>query len=108
MGLFGGGAPTIDVAEAQRLAAAGDVVLVDVREKNEWQGGHAPAAVHVPLGTVPTRLADLGAKGRIAFICQSGGRSGRACDVARKAGVDAVNVKGGMQAWARAGLPVTR
>ena len=44
----------------------------------------------------------------MAFICQSGGRSGSACGRARQAGVEAINVKGGMGAWKRAGLPVAR
>ena len=106
MGLFGGG-DAIDVNEAHRRATSGEVILVDVRETHEWAGGHAPMAKHIPLGTVGTSLADLGREGRpIAFICQSGGRSGKACKTAGNAGVSALNVKGGMGAWTRAGLPV--
>ena len=109
MGLFGGGGDAIDVQEAHRRAAAGEVVLVDVREHGEWAGGHAPMARHIPLGNVGTSLADLGRQGKpIAFICQSGGRSGSACKAAGRAGVSALNVKGGMGAWTRAGLPVQR
>lgn len=109
MGLFGGGGDSIDVTEAQRRAAAGEVILVDVREAGEWAGGHAPQARHIPLGSVGASLAELGRHGKpIAFICQSGGRSGSACKAAGRAGVAALNVKGGMGAWARAGLPVAR
>ena len=109
MGLFGGGGNSIDVQEAHRRAVAGEVVLVDVREKHEWAGGHAPMAKHIPLGNVGTSLADLGRQGKpIAFICASGGRSGSAAKTAGNAGVSALNVKGGMGAWARAGLPVQR
>ncbi len=109
MGLFGSGTPSIDVKEAQRRATAGEVLLVDVREKDEWASGHAPTAKHVPLATVPAQLATLGRKGLpIAFICRSGGRSGQACGAAKNAGVEAINVKGGMNAWRSAGLPVAR
>jgi len=110
--LFGGGggggsATSIDVAEAHRRAEAGEVLLVDVREKNEWKSGHAPRAKHVPLGRVQQQLPQLAKKGvPIAFVCRSGSRSGRACKVARSAGHEALNVSGGMSAWSRAGLPL--
>jgi len=106
----GGGGDAIDVAEAERRASTGEVILVDVREKSEWKAGHAPMARHLPLGGLDERsLTELRKKGKpVAFICQSGGRSGSACGRARQAGVEAINVKGGMGAWKRAGLPVAR
>jgi len=106
----GGGGDAIDVAEAERRASAGEVILVDVREKSEWKAGHAPMARHLPLGGLDERsLTELRKKGKpVAFICQSGGRSSSACGRARQAGVEAINVKGGMGAWKRAGLPVAR
>ena len=45
---------------------------------------------------------------QVAFLCHSGARSSRATAIAIKAGYDAVNVRGGMIAWNRAGLPVAR
>ncbi len=107
--LFGGGGDAIDVTEAERRATAGEVVLVDVREKGEWKSGHAPLAKHIALGGLSQRLPELEQLGKpIAFICLSGGRSSKACGIARKAGLRVVNVKGGMGAWSRAGLPVAR
>ena len=112
--LFGGGgdgaASAIDVVEAERRASAGEVVLIDVREKSEWKSGHAPMARHMPLGGIDDRaLHELKKKGKtVAFICRSGSRSNTACGKARRAGVEAINVKGGMNAWSRAGLPVKR
>ena len=96
--------PEIDPAEAKRLADAGDVILVDVREPAEWEAGHAPGAVHIPLGT----LADGPPPGgnRIVAVCRSGARSGRATAALREWGYEAVNLRGGMQAWAESGLPV--
>lgn len=83
---------------------ADDAVLLDVREPDEWQAGHAPGAVHVPLGDVPTRLADLPETAEpLPVICRSGGRSGRAVEWLQQNGFDVVNVAGGMKAWEGAG-----
>ncbi|MGV8966418.1 MAG: rhodanese-like domain-containing protein [Cellulomonas sp.] len=79
--------------------------LVDVREQNEWDAGHAPGAVHVPLGELIARVGELPA-GRLLVVCQLGGRSARATEWLNGAGYDAVNLSGGMVDWARAGLPV--
>lgn len=81
-----------------------DAVLLDVREPNEWVGGHAPNAVHIPLGLLPTRLADLPAvDGALPVVCRSGVRSARAVVYLGTQGVEATNVAGGMQAWEEAG-----
>ena len=107
--IFGGGGDAIDVVEAHRRAVSGEVELIDVRERSEWSAGHAPMAKHVPLGSLAEQLSTLSQQGRpIAFICGSGARSGNACSAARRAGIDAFNVKGGMGAWSRAGLATTR
>ena len=99
---------SIDAAEAARRLESGEIVLVDVREPNEWRSGRARGAKHVPLATIPHKLKTLAAHGKpIAFICRSGGRSATACGAARKHGIEALNVHGGMGAWQRAGLPVS-
>lgn len=94
----------VDVAEAARLAAAGLALLVDVREDDEWAAGHAPPAVHVPLGRLPQ--TPLPRDRPVLAICQSGNRSARAAALLLARGVDARNVAGGMQAWQAAGLAV--
>jgi rhodanese-related sulfurtransferase len=105
----GGGGGAIDVAEAERRAAAGEIILVDVREKNEWASGHAAKARHIPLGSLHAHLPKLAKQGKpVAFVCRSGGRSSNACGQARGAGIEAINVKGGMIAWQRAGLMIVR
>ena len=95
----------VEVAEAARLVDAGLALLVDVRETDEWAAGHAPAALHVPLGRLPqTQLpTDL----PVLAICRSGNRSATAAALLLARGVDARNLVGGMQAWQTAGLPVT-
>lgn len=86
---------------------ADDAVVLDVREDDEWQAGHAPGAVHLPLGDIPTRLGELPeTDGTLPVICRSGGRSGRAVAWLVQQGFDVVNVDGGMRAWSGAGKPV--
>ena len=92
--------------EAARAALDGGAVLLDVREPEEWETGHAPGARHIPLGLLPERLAEMSGPDCIVVICRSGGRSALATEWLSTAGLDAANLVGGMQAWARAGLPV--
>ena len=94
----------IDVQEAARLTGAGEVLLLDVREHDEWAAGRAPGAVHLALGAV--RPAMVPTDRPVLAICRSGHRSGRAATVLAATGIDVRNVSGGMQAWAAAGLPV--
>jgi rhodanese-related sulfurtransferase len=96
--------PSIDAAAAAAMGSA--VVLLDVREDDEWTGGHAPDAVHIPLGELPARADQLDGTRRIVCICRSGNRSARATTWLRDRGIDAVNLDGGMRAWADAGLPI--
>lgn len=81
-------------------------LLLDVREQEEWDAGHAPDAVHVPLHDVPARLAELPTDRPVDVVCHYGGRSAQATAWLLQQGVDARNVDGGMDAWERAGLPV--
>jgi rhodanese-related sulfurtransferase len=79
---------------------------LDVREDFEWEAGHAPDAVHIPMGELPQHLSALDANRRIACICRSGNRSGTVTNWLLQQGFDALNVMGGMTAWARHGHPV--
>jgi molybdenum cofactor guanylyltransferase len=95
----------IEVDElAERLRDG--VRLIDVREPDEYTGGHVPGAVSIPLGTVPDHLDDFRGDGPTYVICQSGGRSRRACefvDAQGLEGVETVNVAGGTSAWIASG-----
>ena len=79
-------AEAIDVTEAERRRQAG-AMLVDVRETDEWRGGHAPGAQHVPLGSLPARLSDLPSDRDVLLICRSGNRSGQVQRWLRQQGV---------------------
>ena len=100
-----GATPQVHARAAKALIDAG-ALLVDVREPAEWQAEHAPGALLVPMGTVRERRAALPRDRRIVVACRSGGRSAAVTDSLRAWGFDAVNLAGGMCAWAAAGLPV--
>lgn len=98
----------VDVYEASRRQAAG-AFLVDVRQPEEWNAGHAPNATLIPLGALSARLADIPRDREVLLICRSGNRSGAAQRQLLQFGYEQViNVSGGMNAWAGAGLPVER
>ena len=96
----------MDVVEALAGHRAGRLVLVDVREDSERARGFVPDPRHLPLGELTQRLGELPADRPVAFICQSGRRSAMATTAARRAGLDAHNVEGGMNAWERQGLDI--
>lgn len=103
--LGGRSAARIRPEQVPDLQTAG-AILLDVRTPHEFNTGHAPRARNIPLDTIPARLRDLPADRKILTICQSGGRSARAASTLRAHGHDVLDVKGGMSAWQRAGLPV--
>lgn len=84
----------------------GSEVLLDVREPDEWQRGHAAEARHIPMGDVPARIGELDPDVQLFVMCQAGGRSLRVAEYLTRNGYRAVNVSGGMLAWAAAGRPV--
>ena len=101
-----GATPQVGARAAKALVDAG-ALLLDVREPDEWRAEHAPGAMFMPMGTVRTRVAELPRDPRVVVVCRSGGRSAAVTDSLRAWGIDAVNLSGGMCAWAAAGLPVT-
>jgi rhodanese-related sulfurtransferase len=104
--LRGLGTDEIKVEDVEERRARG-ALLVDVREMHEWNAGHSPEAIHIPLGRLAQSLNGLPKDRELLFICHSGNRSGVAAMLARRAGYrQARNVQGGMLAWARAGLSI--
>lgn len=83
-----------------------DARILDVREKDEWDAGHAPGAIHSPLKDLATSLGNVPHGEDIPVICRSGGRSSQAVEWLRREGFDAINVEGGMKAWAEADKPM--
>ena len=103
--------PTVDVAEADRRLREDPArpVLLDVREMHEFLAARAPGAVLVPSSAFIARVGELPSDRPLLVICHSGNRSAAVVGyLARLGRTDAANVAGGMDAWARAGLPVRR
>jgi rhodanese-related sulfurtransferase len=99
-----------DTLKATRLYND-DALILDVREDKEFASGHIPKAKHIPLGKLASRIQELEKhKGKpILVTCRSGQRSARACGMLKKAGFETVyNQEGGIIAWERANLPVTK
>lgn len=91
--------PTVSVGDLPD-----DALIVDVREADEWAAGHAPGAVHIPMGDVPARLDELPITDEsLPVICRSGGRSSRVVQWLVQQGFDVVNVDGGMRQWGSTG-----
>lgn len=103
--------PTIDVVEADRRLREDPAgpVLLDVREPNEFVGVRAPGAMLLPTSVFMARIGELPPDRPLLVVCHVGGRSAAVTSYLIRAGrTDVVNVAGGMDAWARAGLPVRR
>lgn len=107
--LFGGGTPEVDArAVHARLAGSSGPLVLDVREPDEFRGGHISGARHIPLGSLKQRMHALPRGREIVCVCRSGSRSRSAVSQLAAAGFQAVNLRGGMLAWSGAGLPVRR
>jgi rhodanese-related sulfurtransferase len=97
-----------DDAQPQVMSAdvPDGIYLLDVREDDEWTAGHAPDAVHVRLGELNERSAEIPRDREVYVICRSGARSAYATQALTGAGWTAINVSDGMTGWAVAGRPM--
>jgi rhodanese-related sulfurtransferase len=96
-------------AQPPAVAAAdvpADAYLLDVREPDEWQAGHAEGAVHIPMNEIMARVGEVPADRTVHVVCRVGGRSAQVTRYLLAQGREAVNVDGGMLAWSAAGRPL--
>jgi rhodanese-related sulfurtransferase len=99
----------LDVRGCRRKMETENAALIDVRGFDEFAAGHAAGATCIPLPDLERRCAEIPTDKPVFVICQSGGRSQMAADRLRALGFDnIVDTEGGMNAWAKAGLPVVR
>ncbi|MFC4139996.1 MULTISPECIES: rhodanese-like domain-containing protein [unclassified Microbacterium] len=89
----------------EQLAAAGDVPLIDVRERDEFARGHVPGALNLPMSELGDRLDELPAEA-FNVICEMGGRSASVVQALDARGYDATNVDGGTAEWRAQGRAV--
>ncbi|MFR9803266.1 rhodanese-like domain-containing protein [Pseudonocardia sp. RS010] len=93
--------PSVSVAD---LPA--DAAMLDVREADEWAAGRAPGSRHLPMSELTRRIAEIPGDEPLYVVCRSGGRSSRVVAYLAQQGYPAVNVDGGMQAWAGSGREI--
>jgi rhodanese-related sulfurtransferase len=101
-----------NVPDVKRRIDAGEkLILVDVREDNEWAKGHLPGAVHMGKGIIERdieqRVPDTGTK--LVLYCGGGFRSALVADNLQRMGyTDVESMDGGWRGWTEAGLPTVR
>jgi rhodanese-related sulfurtransferase len=101
-----------NVPDVKRRIDAGEkMILVDVREDNEWAKGHLPSAVHMGKGVIERdieqRVPDMATK--LVLYCGGGFRSALVADNLQKMGYTNVeSMDGGWRGWTEAGLPTVR
>ena len=106
----------IDIPElTSRLAAGDPILLIDVRQPDEYASsettsspGHLPGAINVPLGTIPERAGELARREQpIVLVCKTDRRSARAATELAARGLRNIAVlRGGTDAWHQQGLPL--
>ncbi len=110
-GLFkrSSGVGEVGVEEARRKLETGEAVVLDVRQPGEWRGGHIAEALHIPLGELGARVAEIPRDREVLTICRSGNRSKSAAEALGREGFRSVaSVAGGMKDWESHGYPVER
>lgn len=103
------GISSIPIAQAIQLVNRQSGIIVDVREPDEFKGGHIPRAINVPLSALKSRINELEKyKNKPVIVCcRSGQRSAQAAVSLRKQGFNTVhNLSGGFIAWQRDNLPI--
>ncbi len=103
--LFKKGTKAVDPREAKELVDQG-TMMIDVRELSEWNHGHAPGAIHLPMSRIQEHLHRVPKDEEVVVCCRSGSRSSAVASFLASNGYNVINLKGGMAAWHAHGLPV--
>jgi hydroxyacylglutathione hydrolase len=102
-----GTVPQISAGALADRLLRGDVAVIDVRGRAEWEAGHLPGVEHLALGYLVQHLDQLPRDQQLVVQCQSGARSAIAASLLLANGLDnVVNLTGGFSAWQAAGYPV--
>ncbi len=102
---------SVSPAEATQLINREDAHIVDVREADEYAGGHLPDAKNIPVAKLADRISELEKfKDKpIIICCATGMRSNKACAELKKQGFEKLhNLAGGVDAWVGAGYPIKK
>lgn len=95
------------VSLREKIAAGGEIQVIDIRSPAELAEGMLPGAQSVPMHLIPLRWQDLPKDREVVLYCRSGARSYHACQYLIQQGLDQVlNLRGGIAAWARHGFEI--
>jgi rhodanese-related sulfurtransferase len=109
--LAGSAAPQVGAFEAVNLINRRDAIIIDVREKTDYAAGHIPNSQHIPLADLAHRLGELEKfKARPVLVnCAPGNAAAKVCTTLTQAGFKEVfALRGGMNGWVEASLPVEK
>jgi sulfur-carrier protein adenylyltransferase/sulfurtransferase len=98
----------VDASRARELLGEGEAAAVDVRERDEWEEGHIPGAVHIPRGSLEGRIENAvpDRSQPIVVYCAGGSRSAFAARTLEELGYENVaSLAGGFTDWKRNGFP---
>ena len=87
-----------NLSPSEYLSSKANFHLIDVRSGLEWDACHEENAVHLPLTELMDGAAGLPKDKPLAFVCRTGGRSARACEMLQNSGLELYNLAGGMRA----------
>jgi molybdopterin/thiamine biosynthesis adenylyltransferase/rhodanese-related sulfurtransferase len=99
----------VDASRAREIIEEDSAAIVDVRERDEWDEGHIPGALHVPRGNLESRIENaVPEKSRqVVVYCSGGNRSAFAAKTLEELGYEhVVSLAGGFTDWKRNGNPV--
>ena len=92
--------PTLTLADVAAQLRADDPVVLDVRNEGEWQGGHLPGSLNLPLGSLDQRLGEIPGDRPVIVHCQTGARAAMGASLLRARGFTDVRLfPGGFAEW---------
>jgi rhodanese-related sulfurtransferase len=95
------GYKNVSTEDAKKLIENNEVVVLDVRTPEEFQGGHIPNATLIPLQELENRLNEIDKEKGYLVVCRSGNRSAQASEILSNNGFSTIyNMTGGMNNWA--------
>ena len=101
--------PQISAVELAERLTRGEVTVIDVRGRSEWEAGHLPGVPNIPVGYLTDHLRGIPTSRPVVVQCRSGARSAIAASVLQANGrTNVVNLTGGFDEWQRHKLPVER
>ena len=83
-----------------------DCLVLDVRHPHEWEAGHIPGSVHLPLDQLGIRLGEVATSRPVVVVCRSGPRSVHGAAFLQGQGFEVEHLEGGVTAWIEAGFPL--